>query len=187
MVEEHTFILPLKWKPSEDCMIKLLLNDPKIINLVVRSLIDNVLNTNCPQMQMFLPIATFLLKLNGLMGADLMCFALGLFLTRHELHQIPERHRQDAALILSCFTAKEFLSRETYQKIKKSSTFYQPSDAKRLFAQQKGTTIQCPHFLIWRPFITEKVIETMTRNKSNSIWIKAFLVKSVSHAYLYKQ
>lgn len=41
----------------------------------------------------------------------------------------------DAALALLSSTAKEILSRETYQKIKKSSTFHQLNDAKRIFAQ----------------------------------------------------
>lgn len=61
--------------------------------------------------------------------------ALGLFLTRHELYQIPEHHRSDVALMLLSSTAKEILSRETYQRIKKSSTFHQLNDAKRIFAQ----------------------------------------------------
>ncbi|RCH81527.1 hypothetical protein CU098_001238, partial [Rhizopus stolonifer] len=61
--------------------------------------------------------------------------ALGLFLTCHELYQIPEHHRSYTALMLLSSTAKEILSRETYQKIKKSSTFHQLNDTKRIFAQ----------------------------------------------------
>lgn len=61
--------------------------------------------------------------------------ALGLFVTRHKLYQIPEHHRSDAVLMLLSSTAKEILSRETYQRIKKSSTFRQLNDAKRIFAQ----------------------------------------------------
>ncbi|KAI8348273.1 hypothetical protein BD560DRAFT_338312 [Blakeslea trispora] len=61
--------------------------------------------------------------------------ALGLFLTRHSLYQIPEHYGSDAASMLLSSIAKEILSRETYQRTKKSSTFHQLNDTKRIFAQ----------------------------------------------------
>ncbi|CAO0793163.1 unnamed protein product [Mucor circinelloides] len=44
--DKEDLILPLKWKPGEDCMSKLLLSDPKIINLVVHSLVDASIPAN---------------------------------------------------------------------------------------------------------------------------------------------
>lgn len=40
--DAEDFNLPLKWKLGTDLMSKLLLSDPKIINLVVRSLVGSV-------------------------------------------------------------------------------------------------------------------------------------------------
>lgn len=40
MIEDgEGFNLPLKWKPGADLMSKMLLSDPKIMNLIVHSLI----------------------------------------------------------------------------------------------------------------------------------------------------
>ncbi|KAG2206141.1 hypothetical protein INT47_003790 [Mucor saturninus] len=41
-----TDILPLKWKPGTDHMSKLLLNDPNVINLIVRSLVGEIAPEN---------------------------------------------------------------------------------------------------------------------------------------------
>ncbi|CAO0793162.1 unnamed protein product [Mucor circinelloides] len=200
--KKEDLILPLKWKPGEDCMSKLLLSDPKIINLVVQSLVDTSIPDNSyttaqtewtdgsrSDVVYASPIKTtellppilielqyqvdqdFMLRLiayashtykrykvlpiilvivtksfssadfqreftisrNGLL-LEASCkfwakkcvlltanavsthlnqeildpmIALGLFLTRHELYQIPEHHRSDAALMLLSSTAKE--------------------------------------------------------------------------------
>ncbi|KAI8056512.1 uncharacterized protein B0P05DRAFT_517661 [Gilbertella persicaria] len=44
--DKEDLILPLKWKPGEDRISKLLLGDPKIINLVVHSLVDASIPAN---------------------------------------------------------------------------------------------------------------------------------------------
>ncbi|KAG1050492.1 hypothetical protein G6F43_007238 [Rhizopus delemar] len=42
LVEDEDLILPLKWEPGEDLMGKILLSHPKIIDLVVHSLVDSM-------------------------------------------------------------------------------------------------------------------------------------------------
>ncbi|KAG0933298.1 hypothetical protein G6F57_009589 [Rhizopus arrhizus] len=61
--------------------------------------------------------------------------ALGFFLTRHLLCQVPERHRSNKTLLMLSSIVKEILSQNDQEKSKKSGTLYQLNQAKRLLEE----------------------------------------------------